>query len=120
MTFEEFQDTIELAYEQIPKQFRDILEEKNIAIIALEKTPEPMAERHRGLNILGAFIGTHYGDFVLANLSTDPTRIELYKEGFDKSFKNDDDIKAQIGKTLVHEIAHFLGFKEEEIRALDY
>lgn len=120
MTFEEFEDTIELALEQIPREFKDVLKDKQIGIVAREKTPEEMRRRHPAQFIFGAFIGQPYGHFVLANLVADPTRIELYKDSFDFLLKTDDEIKAQIQKTLVHEIAHYLGFTEKQIRDLGY
>lgn len=120
MTIEEFEDTIEAALENLPQQFKAILKEKQIGVVAREKTPQAMMEKHPGRAIFGAFIGLPYGRFDLASMQTDPTRIELYKDSYEIMFKNEADIKNQIVKTLVHEIAHYFGFSEEHIRSLGY
>ncbi|MBU0951237.1 MAG: metallopeptidase family protein [Elusimicrobia bacterium] len=120
MTFEEFENIIDQTLEKIPQQVKDILKEKQVAVVAREKAPDEMLQRNPGMVIFGAFIGMHYGRFFLANLQSEPTRVELYKDSFEMMFKKEEEINSQIERTVVHEIAHYLGFSEKQIRDLGY
>jgi len=120
MTPEEFENIIEQSLEKIPRQIKDILKEKQIGIVARDKASSELAQRNPGKVIFGAFIGNPYGRFYLADLQAEPTRIELYRESFEMMFKKEEEINAQIERTVVHEIAHYLGFNEKQIRGLGY
>jgi predicted Zn-dependent protease with MMP-like domain len=50
------------------------------------------------------------------NIQMEPTRIELYKNSFEKAFHNQSDMEEQIVKTVIHEIGHYFGFSEKELR----
>jgi predicted Zn-dependent protease with MMP-like domain len=50
------------------------------------------------------------------SIQMEPTRIELYKDSFEKAFRNQDDMEEQIVKTVIHEIGHYFGFSEKELR----
>jgi predicted Zn-dependent protease with MMP-like domain len=114
MDMTEFENTIGEALERIPVNFKKILEEKGISILGREKVPGPVKKRFRNAVVFGIFIGVPYGRFF--NVQTEPTRIELYKESFEQVFDGTEKIKEQIARTVVHEIAHYFGFSEEEIR----
>ena len=57
--------------------------------------------------------GTHY------NLVT-PDRIVIYRGPLQHAFANSADIRRQIRRTVVHEVAHHFGLSEERIRELGY
>jgi len=114
MDMPEFENTISEALEKIPDNFKKILEEKEISILGREKVPEPVKKRFKGAVVFGIFIGIPYGRFF--SVQTEPTRIELYKESFEKVFGSAEQMKEQIARTVVHEIAHYFGFSETEIR----
>jgi predicted Zn-dependent protease with MMP-like domain len=118
MTFEEFETLIEESLNGLPKQFKDILIKNEISLIPRQKAPKPLSETHKGSIVFGVFIGVPFGHFV--NVQTEPTRIELYKESFEAFYKDPEEIKQKIRSTVVHEIAHYFGFKEQEIRKLGY
>ena len=118
MTFEEFEGLITKSFDEIPSQFKDILVKIGIKLIPRQKVPKALSDAHKGSIVFGVFIGVPYGRFV--NIQTEPTRIELYKESFETIYKDSEKMKQSIIATVVHEIAHYFGFKEKEIRKLGY
>jgi predicted Zn-dependent protease with MMP-like domain len=118
MTFEEFEGLIKETVRDLPGQFKELLDKNDIRLLPREKTPSPLEKSHPGSIVFGVFIGVPMGRFV--DMQTEPTRIELYKESFEKVYKDKEQVKKQIIKTVIHEIAHYFGFKESQIRKLGY
>lgn len=118
MTFEEFEKTVEAALKEIPKNYTDILEKNQIQVLARDKAPAKLKKDYKGQTVFGMFIGIPLGHFY--NMAQEPTRIELYRESFESFYSNKGELKKQILMTVIHEIAHYFGFSEKEIRKLGY
>ena len=118
MTFEEFETLIEESFNSLPDKFKSILIKNEIKLLPRQKAPKPLKSSYPGSVVFGVFIGVPLGRFV--NVQLEPTRIELYKESFEKVFKEPEQMKAQIKSTVIHEIAHYFGFYEKQIRKLGY
>ncbi|OGS45166.1 MAG: hypothetical protein A2539_08925 [Elusimicrobia bacterium RIFOXYD2_FULL_34_15] len=111
-----FESLIEDAIERIPKKFKKILEKENIKLLAREKTPDAIHDKFKNSIVFGVFIGVPHNKRSIFNIQSEPTRIELYKESFEQVFKKEEEIETQIVKTVIHEIGHYFGFSEEELR----
>lgn len=48
-----------------------------------------------------------------------PDKITLFQRPIERMCNSDEEIRQQVRKTLLHEIAHYFGFNEAEIRALE-
>ncbi len=118
MTFEEFEKFVNDCLKEIPDKFTEVLEKNQIKVLAREKAPLPVKQRYKGATVYGIFIGVPLGHFY--NMAPEPTRIELYQESFESMFEDKSQMKRQILITVVHEIAHYFGFSEAEIRKLGY
>jgi len=118
MQLEEFEEIINQAVSDLPGKFKDLLDKNQIRLIPRDFVPPPLSEQHKGSVVFGVFIGVPYGRFV--NIQLEPTRIELYKASFEQVFTDKDNMIRQIRTTVVHEIAHYFGFSEKEIRKLGY
>lgn len=116
MLFESFEKIVRESSENIPEKFRKILKKENIEIIPREKVPPAVKDEFKNKIVFGIFIGIPYNNRSTFNIQSEPTRIELYKESFEKVFGDDGEIKSQIVKTVIHEISHYFGFSEKEIR----
>jgi predicted Zn-dependent protease with MMP-like domain len=114
MDMNEFEGVIEKSIRNIPGKFREILENQEIKVLGREKVPEPVRKKFSNKIVFGIFIGVPYGRFT--HMQTEPTRIELYKESFERVFNNSTKIKEQIVRTVIHEIAHYFGFNETDIK----
>jgi len=119
MTVEEFDRIIEDTVKEIPKEFKRILEKENVKILAREKAPEAVDERYRGKIVFGMFIGIPYRKGVMS-YQMEPTRIEIYKDSFEAVFADEEQMKFNIKKTVIHEIAHYFGFGEDYLRKIGY
>jgi predicted Zn-dependent protease with MMP-like domain len=118
MEMTEFEEAIEKALNKIPQQFRKILQKEEIKVLAREEVPHVLRNRYRGSLLFGIFSGIPYTKRSMFNLQMDPTRIELYKDSFEKAFSSREEIEEQIVKTVIHEIGHYFGFSERELRQI--
>jgi predicted Zn-dependent protease with MMP-like domain len=116
MNMSEFEETIEKALNKVPKKFREILSREDIQVLARENVPDSLQHQYRGRLLFGIFTGVPFNKRSVFNLQMEPTRIELYKDSFEKAFHNENEIEEQIVKTVLHEIGHFFGFSEKELR----
>jgi len=120
MKLSEFEETIEKGLNKIPKKFREILKRENIQVLARERVPDALQNRYKGHLLFGIFVGVPYDKRSVFNIQMEPTRIELYKNSFEKVFSNKNDMEEQIVKTVIHEIGHFFGFSEKELRQRNF
>lgn len=122
MEFKEFERAVQNSLRHIPEIFLKILKEEKIEILSRQNVPLAVKEKFPSKTVLGIFIGVPLKDKTVFSIQTEPTRIELYKESFQKVFGQhlSKTMKEQIGKTVIHEIAHYLGFSEDEIYERGY
>jgi predicted Zn-dependent protease with MMP-like domain len=118
MELSEFEEAIEKALNRVPKKFREILKKEDIKVLAREEVPGVLRNQYKGSLLFGIFTGVPYNKRSMFNLQMEPTRIELYKNSFEKAFSNGREIEEQIVKTVIHEIGHYFGFSERELRRL--
>lgn len=116
MELSEFEEAVEKALKKVPGKFRDILKEEGIPVLAREEVPTVLRKQYRGRLLFGIFTGVSYNNRSMFNFQTEPTRIELYKNSFEEAFSSRDEIEEQIVKTVIHEIGHYFGFSEKELR----
>jgi len=116
MELSEFEEAIEKALNKVPKKFRDILKRGGIPVLAREKVPEVLRDEYKGSLLFGIFTGVSHNRRSMFNIQMEPTRIELYKDSFEKAFSNRNEMEEQIVKTVIHEIGHYFGFSEKELR----
>jgi len=120
MELGEFEETIEKALKKVPKKFREILEREDIPVLARDKVPASLQRRYRGRLLFGIFAGVPYNRRSVFDLQMEPTRIELYKESFEQAFDSPSIMEEQIVKTVIHEIGHYFGFSERELRRRNF
>lgn len=120
MTRHAFERLVAEAMALIPDRFRR--EMQNLAVIVED---EPGAELLAEMEIeppdslYGLYSGTpiterHWGDG-----NQLPDRIYLYQRPIEEDCDDDEDVRAVIGETLIHEVGHYFGLSEEEIEAIE-
>jgi predicted Zn-dependent protease with MMP-like domain len=110
MDRDKFEALVEQALEGLPAPFRERL--VNVAII-VEDLP-PAAISNQGL-LLGLFHGiprTEKSVFY----SGLPDHIFLYQKNIEAVSGSDVDVRRLIRTTLLHEVGHYFGLSEEELR----
>jgi len=120
--FEDFEKEVSLAVKRLPSKYRAILDREEIKIIPREKVPLKIREAYPGSIVFGVFTGTSLKDRSVNYAYPEPTRIEIYMESFENAYGNElsDKVRERIYRTVIHEIAHYFGFDEDEVRARGY
>ncbi|MBN1695262.1 metallopeptidase family protein [candidate division WOR-3 bacterium] len=122
MEFEEFEKVVNEILKDIPEEYRQVLRDERIEVICREYVPMGVRQQFPGKIVFGLFAGISKNKKTTLSVQVQPTRIEIYKESFEIVFgrKMTGEMKGQIYRTLVHEIAHYFGFNEEEVRFRGY
>ncbi len=122
MDFEEFERVVKEILKDIPEEYRKILRDERIEVICREYVPMGVRQQFSGKIVFGLFSGIPKNKKRTFSVQTQPTRIEIYKESFEMVFGREinSTMKEQIYRTLIHEIAHYFGFNEEEVRSKGY
>jgi predicted Zn-dependent protease with MMP-like domain len=110
MERDKFEALVAQALDDLPAPFRERL--TNVAII-VEDLPPPGIE-NQGL-LLGLFHGiprTEKSVFY----SGLPDHIFLYQQNIEAISRTDADVRRQIRATLLHEVGHYFGLNEEDLR----
>lgn len=118
---EQFSEMMEEALHTIPEPFKEKIE--NLAFMA-EPYPSETDLGKVGLtdgySLLGIYSGVPYTHRNSYYMNTTPDRIILFQKNIERFCNNIDELNEKIREVLVHEIAHYFGMDEDEIRAAGY
>ena len=111
MQREKFEKIVKEALKTLPRFIRDKL--KNIDIVVED---EPITRK----SLLGLYQGIPlkkrgfwYGNIL-------PDKITLFKKNIERISRNEDEMIEWIHKVVIHEIGHYFGFGEEDLRSSGY
>ncbi len=111
-----FERLVEDALAGLPDKFQTKL--SNIAVIVESRPPRSRQRKEnphgRGL-LLGIFQGVPLTQKSVFS-ATPPDRIVLYQENIEAICRSDEEIKEQVRLTVLHEIGHYFGLDEEQLR----
>ena len=107
-----FEELVAQALEDLPEAFREKL--TNVAIIVEEFPPEE--PKRRGL-LLGLFHGVPRTEKSVF-FSSPPDRIFLYQRNIEAVCASEAEVRRQIRATLLHEVGHYFGLNEDELRGV--
>jgi predicted Zn-dependent protease with MMP-like domain len=119
MDRERFAELVEVALQELPAMFRERLE--NLAIM-IEDEPEAQARLRHGPRagprrlLLGIFQGIPATQKSIFDVITAPNRIVLYQKNIEAVCRTDEQIRAQVRTTVMHELGHYFGMSEEQLR----
>lgn len=120
LTRSEFESLIVAALDAIPDRFRARLD--NLAF-TVEERPTPAQCREFGLGpddtLLGLYQGvpntergSDYGNVL-------PDKIIIFREPLCRLFPDPDDLRREVRQTVWHEVGHYFGLSEEDLRRLE-
>jgi predicted Zn-dependent protease with MMP-like domain len=112
--FEEL--TFEIAAAVLAELPPDLRAEAETVVLEIEDRPTPEQILGPGQTLLGLYEGVplvqRHADAVLMQ----PDRITLFREPLQTLARTEVELRRQIRKTLIHEIGHFFGFDEDELK----
>ena len=121
MTFEEFEELVTEAIDEIPPDFLGKLE--NVEIL-VEDSPSREMLQELGLDGRGTLFGLYQGvprprrsSFQMLSL---PDRITIFRLPILSVCRTRQQVVDQVRKTVMHEVAHHFGFSEERLKELGY
>ncbi len=115
---ERFEELVEKAVETLPQEYTKYF--SNITII-VEDYPGPEDTSRlggRGGLLLGLFSGVpypHKGGFFDIPYPM-PDKITLFQKNIEKICSSEEELIEEIQKTLVHEVGHYFGLSEKDLR----
>jgi len=104
----------------IPARFRR--EIKNLALVVED---EPARELLAEMEIeppdtlFGLYQGTPLTERTWSYGNQLPDRITLFQKPIEEDCADDDQVRAVIGETLIHEVGHYFGMSEEQIEDIE-
>src|SRR5687768_9552958 len=120
MTRDAFEQLVAEALKLIPRRFQR--EMKNLALVVeLEPTAELLAEMEIEPpdSLYGLYQGTPLPERTWGYGNALPDRITIFQRPIEEDCEDEDEIRAVIGETLIHEVGHYFGLSEEEIEEIE-
>ncbi len=122
MNHTEIRKEVASVLNRLPKQFRKGLQ--NIEIVVEERPTRDLLlsvgldPRHDTL--YGLYQGIPLPDRSALYPPILPDKITIFSEPLLRDFSDPEDLREQIRATVLHEIAHYFGFDDDEIDKLGY
>ena len=122
MERERFIELVQQALDKLPDQFRSRMD--NVVVLvedlppeqqARERTLRPRSLRPRKL-LLGVFHGVPATQKSVFNIPAGPDTIVLYQKNIETVCSTEEEIREQVRLTVMHEIGHFFGMTEDQLR----
>lgn len=116
MDEERFRELVAEAIDSLPKEFGKKL--NNVAVV-VEDTPSVQQLRKLRLASWVLLFGLYEGIPQTKRGSYSgvlPDKITIFKNSIEKVARTEEEIKAQVRATVIHEIGHHFGLSEEDLR----
>ncbi|MBP1647337.1 MAG: metallopeptidase family protein [Bacteroidetes bacterium] len=123
MDRDEFEKVVQEVFDSLPPQFHATIDNVHIVV---EELPASRSNSRKGIRSGGMLLGLYEG-IPLTKRGVDygmypvvPDRITLFRQNIQAVSRDDHDLRATIRETLIHEIGHYYGMSETEIRRAGY
>ncbi|MEX0805687.1 MAG: metallopeptidase family protein [Candidatus Binatia bacterium] len=122
MNAKEIREEAARVLDELPEEFREQL--NNIEIV-VHRRPSKRQLREMELDeheevLYGLYEGIPLPDRSAFDPPILPDKITLFFESLMEDFPDPDELREQIRRTVLHEIAHYFGMDDEEIEKLGY
>lgn len=118
MDKDQFEKLVEEALAGLPRKFRKYLQ--NLTVMVEDSPPRGWPSRRQPLGkLLGLYHGVpfqHRGPYY-GNVP--PDVIVVYQKPIESICATDDQIKDRVREVVLHEVGHYFGLSEEELRDIE-
>jgi predicted Zn-dependent protease with MMP-like domain len=117
-----FSKMVREALDSLPEEFRGRLH--NVAVLVEDLPPQassrkrprkPAAPVHPQRLVLGMFHGVPLTRKSVFDLPTGPDYIVLYQKNIEAICSDEDEIREQVQRTVIHELGHYFGMNEGQL-----
>ena len=116
----QFEQLVAEGLAQIPAELRAYIE--NVALV-IEDEPSAAVRAEVGLGedetLFGLYTGTPLTERT-SDYAGLPDRIIIYRQTFLDEFDSPEEIRREVARTVIHEVAHYFGIEEERLRELGW
>ncbi len=116
-----FDALLEAEIAALPPQFARWLDELPIIV---EDDPSDELLDEMGLDEDGELLGSYHGVALTRRSVEDsghlPDQIYIFRRPLVAMCRNEDELRAEIRKTLLHELGHYVGLDEDDLDAMGY
>ena len=116
MKREHFVKVVEETLDSLPEEFRSRI--RNVAVLVEDFPPNqlsPQPGRQRKL-LLGLFHGVPTTKKSVFDLPTGPDYVVLYQKNIEAVCSSEAEVRQQIRRTVIHELGHYLGLDENQLK----
>jgi predicted Zn-dependent protease with MMP-like domain len=120
MTRGQFERLVVEAITLIPRRFREQM--KNLALVVEDEPDADLLEEMEIVppdSLYGLYQGTPLPERSWGFGNELPDRITLFQRPIEEDCEDEDEVRAVIGETLIHEVGHYFGLSEEEIEEIE-
>ena len=122
MQRERFVQLVRAELDRLPRQFRSRIH--NVAVLVEDLPPEQLesrgSRRPRSLPprelLLGVYRGIPATKRSVFDLPAGPDTIVLYQKNIEAVCSSEDEIREQVRRTVIHELGHYFGMDEDQLR----
>jgi predicted Zn-dependent protease with MMP-like domain len=108
---EAFEDAVQAAIDALPDDLRAAM--SNVAIVVVDEPPA-------GERLLGLYEGIPLTLRSSSYAGAAPDKISIYRGPLERLYGHDRELlRGQIGRVVLHEIAHHFGISDERLHELD-
>ncbi len=121
MDRKKFKEIVSRSLESLPEWFAQKLE--NIAVVVEDEPPQSVLNEMRvprGATLFGLYRGIpldkrgfYYGNVL-------PDRVSIYMGPILRVCKDESEVERTVRETVMHEIGHYFGLTDEELKRLEY
>ena len=115
---EQFETLVEEAWKKIPDHFRFELDNVSVRI-EMNPTPEQLQRVHSHGTLLGLFDGLPKTAWGQATMGIQPSKISIFQEPILHSSRTPEELQNLIQEVLMHEVAHYFGYNDDDMFILD-
>jgi predicted Zn-dependent protease with MMP-like domain len=116
MKREDFINVAEETLDSLPEEFRMRIQNVAILVEDFPASQRPLKLGQRRRLLLGIFHGVPATKRSVFNLPTGPDHIVLYQKNIEAVCSNEAEVRHQVRQTLIHELGHYFGMTEEQLK----
>ena len=118
MLTEEFEAVIDRILSELPPWVASLMD--NVLVVAMDSPPPGEDKEGSGETLLGEYVGVSLPERAADYWGVLPDEIRLYRLAHLELGLSRPETEEEVRRTLLHELAHYLGFSERRLHQLGW